>query len=804
MKRLIRKYAWTFVPLIALFLLNFDTNDDIRVDKIITQLDVFRTKYTQQKINFHTDKDTYMGGENIWLKCYLLNAFTFMPDSVSKEIYVDLIDFNNKHIQSIILRNKEGFSEGNILINDTLAEGNYQLRAYTNWMRNFDSDFFYNKTVKIVNPNYENVVTPHRLKEVKKFNKNYAQMQNDFVVNFFPEGGDLVAGFESKVAFKAENKLGNGVDMSGILYNTSGEQVAAFQTSHMGMGFFTFTPSVHAKYYAKVKFGQNKKEEKVYLSTVRESGISMAIDPYLPDYVRINIRANRSVSANIASNEIILVGQARGRALYVSKGELKEKPIEVLVPKNLFPSGIVQFTVFDARLNPTCERLVFIDYTRELKENKLEVTEQINGDSSVYMLKLSSQTGSPVKGNMSISVTEFDSNEDVSKSDILTQLLLTSDLKGRIENPSYYFTGNRGTHTNLDLVMLTHGWRRFVWKDILSNNFPVIMHQPSMGLTIEGQITNNFFRIPIQNSKVRLSILSSYNDVYETVTDSKGRFIFPNLDYEDTMDVKIEAFKPTGGKGVMIYLGDTVVPDIATLTNAELRNVIYPKDKIKANSKREREIARKGFKEKNVDQDYQFKIHETPGSNDIIYVGQDASNYSNILQYMQGRVAGVNITGNKVLIRGISTFYGSTDPLFLLDGVPIDAAGVPSLSPTDIARIEILKGPNASIYGSRGANGVIAFYSRRGEYMKRGVIEFGMKGYHKIVEFYVPSYDSLQYKPQDYKVPRTLYWQPNIVTNTVGTAKVKFKNVFRNEHTVVTIEGITDTGEIIYYRQVAR
>jgi hypothetical protein len=197
------------------------------------------------------------------------------------------------------------------------------------------------------------------------------------------------------------------------------------------------------------------------------------------------------------------------------------------------------------------------------------------------------------------------------------------------------------------------------------------------------------------------------------------------------------------------------------------------------------------------------KIHETPG--DVIYVGEDASNYSNILQYMQGRVPGVAITGNRVIIRGINTLMGSTDPLFLIDGIPIDVNGVTSINPSDIAIIEVLKGPECAIYGSRGSNGVIAFYSKRGEFMKRGVIDFSMLGYHKTREFYIPAYDSWQYKPADYNIPQTLYWQPTIITNSNGEALIKFKNLIKsNKPKLLTVEGLTESGEIIYYREVLK
>ena len=174
-----------------------------------------------------------------------------------------------------------------------------------------------------------------------------------------------------------------------------------------------------------------------------------------------------------------------------------------------------------------------------------------------------------------------------------------------------------------------------------------------------------------------------------------------------------------GEKEYLYKSGIRWFPDIVTYAYPQFRNEIYKKELIKANNRRERIEFKKGYKGRPEPDNQMFKIHSTP--NDVIFVGEDVANYSNILDYMQGKVPGVNITGNRVIIRGINTFYGSTDPLFLLDGVPIDASAVPSLNPLDIAIIEVLKGPEAAIYGSRGANGVIAFFSRTGPvYETRG------------------------------------------------------------------------------------
>jgi hypothetical protein len=782
---------------VSLALVNYHITDDLRIQKILKQIELFRTKYKQQKIYLHSDKETYMAGETIWLKAYLMEATTLLPDSLGKDIYVDLIDFTNRQIRSIIIRNKQGFSNGDILLSDTLPEGKYQLRSYTNWMRNFDEDFFYNKTIEIKNPNYENIVTTHRLKEIKLFNRRFKKLEEKHVMTFFPEGGYLINGFQGKVAFKSENKLGQPVDITGRILDDKGTEITTFQSAHLGLGNFEYKPVKGKKYTAKVTY-EGGKTEKFPLPVALDNGISMTVDPFEKDDILVTVFGNRSVSQNIASNEVIIVGQSRGMVLYVSKGELKDKPLVTRISKKLFPSGIVQITVFDGRNEPQCERLAFIDQETESDANEIAVTKTQDDDEITYEIEIVKPNGTPVKSNLSLSVQELTGKHKMTSENIFTNLLLTSDLKGRVDDPAYYFNpANKDAAKHLDLVMMSHGWRRFVWNDIMADRFPLLQYQPSEGLAIGGKITRDFFGIPVANSKVKLTVKDAYNDQFETLTDSHGNFNFQNLNYEDTINVKIEAFKPSGGKGVQIIVGDTIVPKISTKTDVSLLNIDFPKDKIKANNHRERMEFKKHYKGKPDPPNMDQKIHSTP--NDVIYVKDDVDGYSNILQYMQGKVSGVTIMGNKVTIRGANSFYASTDPLFLVDGVPVDVGMVTSMNPKDIAIIEVLKGPECAIYGSRGANGVIAFYSRRGQFMKRGVIEFGMQGYYKAREFYVPNYAAWTYKPMENNVPRTLFWKPTIITDANGIATVKFKNKTDVEKFTLTIEGMTSNGEIIHY-----
>ena len=785
-----------FLSIICVSSTNYSISDDPRVDKIIRQFNLFRSKCDQQKVYLHTDRDEYMAGEPIWIKSYVLDAATLLPDTISKDVYVELLNMNNQSVASIILRSKQGFSNGNIQLRDTILEGNYQIRAYTNWMRNFDKDFFYYKTISVKNPNYENVITKPRLKDIKRFNRIMKRKENDYVVNFFPEGGTLVQGIASNIAFKAETSLGTPLKVSGTVFDNKGNEVATFKDTHDGMGVFKLTPQPKTKYTAKVIF-ENGKKSNFSLPQAAPKGFVMTVDPYEKKEIRVFVEANRDVSNNIASNEVIVVGQSRGIITYVSKGEVLDKPVISNISKKLFPSGVAQITLFNGRGEPVCERLVFIDQQVENSANKVDISTTNKGDSVLVNVKMTKPDGTPVNGNFSMSVVEnLENTNNSAKENILTNLLLTSDLKGRINDPSYYFENNPDANKHLDLVMMTHGWRRFVWKELLANKLPETPNQKPGGISINGRITRDFFGIPISDSKVILSILNTYNDKFVTITDSKGKFEFPIMDYEDTINVKIEATKPSGGKAVQIILGDTLVPDITTLTYPAFLNESFEKRKMRLNARKEYIEKRKIPAPPKEEENLPGRIYDTPSN--VLKVKDDANTYSTITQYMQGRIPGVQVIGDRIIIRGISTILGSTDPLYLLDGVPIGANSLSSLNPMDIDRIEVLKGPEASIYGSQGANGVVAFYSKRGHFMKRGVIEFGMLGYHKAREFYVPPYDSWKYKPSDYKIRRTIFWGPNVSTDAKGEAIVRFKKTFATEKFGLTMEGVTTAGDVIY------
>jgi TonB-dependent SusC/RagA subfamily outer membrane receptor len=528
----------------AMAFLNYTSTDE-SVKKIINQFTKYHSLFPQQKIYLQTDKNKYLSGETIWLKAYLVDMASMLNDSTSKEIFIDLIDCSQKIVQSIVLKNNNGYSNGDLLLKDSIVEGNYQLRAYTYWMRNFDNEFFFSKTIEVKNPNYENIVTSKILSGIKEDNESFKQKEKQLFLSFFPEGGSMVCGLSNNVAFKAENGLGYGVDITGIITDDKGAKIADLKSIHCGLGSFEFTPETGKNYTAQlVMDGKNKT---FALPKALDKGIFLKVDNSEKDVIRMSIQSNEELPS--PANEIILLIQDRGKIVYMSKGVLT-KAFKSSVSKKLFPAGIAQLTIFDGTGKPLCERLLFIN---PKPDTKIDVTSESNDDEISLHFKVTTKNGSSKKGNLSLAVTEQLPNQKnpVWQENILTKLLLTSDLKGKIENPMYYFNpANNDAASALDLVMLTHGWRRFIWQDILSNNFPNLTFTDleGMGVTASPEINRAMVYPAIRNEVFDKEKLKNNTKQERTVnkvavtSQSNLRYVSENEHYENVIELMRGSF----------------------------------------------------------------------------------------------------------------------------------------------------------------------------------------------------------------------------------------------------------------------
>ncbi len=828
-----RPAFYRFTALVLLFstvlLTAFQVTDDEFIKRLIAQFQQYNQQRPTEKVYLHIDRDSYLSGETIWMKGYLFNGITHGIDTASRVLYVDLVDpVARRASLRLQLRATGSYAPGQLSLPDSLPTGTYQLRAYTNYMRNFPDAYFFTKTVNIVRSNAP---------ETKVAGKNSsASARPD--VQFLPEGGQLVEGLESRVAFKAveggsSSQAGRSRDVKGYILDNRKDTVAGFTSQYLGMGYFSFKPETGQTYTAFVRLDDGTTAP-YPLPTVQAQGVVMQVDNLTnKENVRVYLRHNKS-DAEAAVN-MTLVAQTRGQVVQVAKVPLTKKMAVVQLPRAEFPEGIAQLTLFDETNKPICERLVFIDKNEQinvaLATNKATYK---NREKVEVTITTTDALGKPVPANLSLAAVDarLAPEADTNGATITSHLLLSSDLTGTVEQPAGYFDPtNKNRVPQLDLLLMTQGWRRFAWNDVLAGTIPAIKFPLEQGLSLTGRVLR-----PNQKDiggKVNLTFLLTKRDSTRNFlmgeTDESGYYGAYDLDLTDTTTVMIQGTKGKANRDLVITLDQLLAPTV-TITRVPYNPLEFRRDELAEFIKRtnenleiERQLRRNGeillqsvtVKAKKYQETDGRKIYGNADAT-VKFDQNNTAGRLTILDVIQGRVAGVQVTGSgfgaRVQIRGAANFNGPIEPLFVLDGMPVDLQTVTSISVQDVDQVDILKGASAAIYGSRAAGGVIAILTKRGggnyDYSKEaapGTLIAKLPGYALVREFYAPRYDVKKPDPTgstegrpDYRT--TLFWAPMIQTNAEGKATVSFftsdaKTNVRLRAEGATIEGMPGLGK---------
>ena len=302
----------------------------------------------QEKLFIHTDKNIYVANEICWLKIYNVDAILNKPLNISKVAYIELIDNNNKAVVQEKIALHEGTGNGSILIPTAMATGNYTLRAYTNWMKNFSNSFFFEKKISIINPSLSQ-------------ENNYTPIKETYTLQVFPEGGNLVAEAASKVAFKLANQWGKGIQAKGYLMNEKGDTITQCATSSLGigdggMGSFSFTPQPNHSYSLSLKTSDDKIITQV-LPTPYEKGYALSItNSSLSDAASLNINV---VGKKLDNIRVYLLVHARGLVTSTLSAQIENGIVHFQIDKNKLSDGINILTLFNEAQQPVCERLYF-------------------------------------------------------------------------------------------------------------------------------------------------------------------------------------------------------------------------------------------------------------------------------------------------------------------------------------------------------------------------------------------------------------------------------------------------------------
>ena len=817
-------FFYCLIPLLLWGQMVSDTSFFMIEGRLLSKFEV----YPQEKIHLHTDRDYYVPGEKIWFKAYLVDAVSYQYPTYSRYVYVELIRSDDSLVRRVMIRTENDMFFGHIFLSEILPESNYTLRAYTRYMENLGDDYFFKKNIRIGNLNVGN-------RENVENSGNRVRIQDDFEVSFFPEGGNLVEGAFCKVAFKALNRNGYPESISGTVVDENENVITSVETFHAGIGVFSYIPEEGKKYSLKCRNG-NGLEKQFELPQANPSAISLTVSQRNK---RLSVEVRKS--AQSSDNSYYFLAHCRGMVFHFSMLN-KDNELIAFSEEDL-PSGIIQLVCFDEQMNPLSERLVFNKKIETTKVKFLTDKESYEKREKVKTtLSLSPSLvgrAGDVAGHFSVAITDDNDISIDSTTTILSTLLLSSELKGYIENPAYYLQDNIESVIALDYIMLTHGWRRYNIPEVVKGNQanPQIPFQESQ--KISGMVKSLVRNRPVADSEVLM--MSKDGEFGITLTSDNGTFLFDGFEHPDSTSYFIQALSRKGSTLVELVLDDESFPKPVHAPQSPYFTPALSKgegereggmEETKSEPETDAFIVK--AKQRSRYDDAMRVIHLSEievtaprivrkdearrqfwanSSSDVTLRRDEIERSSpRLVSDMLRRVAGVNVASDGYIsIRGSRSL-----PLLFFDGMQVDwptdmrspyDSPLESINIREVESIDIFNGAGASVFGVRGAGGAISITTKRDiEDFSREESNYTVYtplGYQKPVEFYSPNYESLESKHltiPDYRT--TIFWKPDIVIDDSGEASFEFyTSDFSTTYSVV-IEGIAADGKII--RQVEK
>ncbi|MEJ6979909.1 carboxypeptidase-like regulatory domain-containing protein [Pedobacter sp. P351] len=867
------------------------TQDTISLNTIITKTEKAANKFPQEKVYLHFDKPYYALGDTIWFKSYL-TAGIHTPSQLSKIVYIDILSGRDSLIQTLKLPVSNSVSWGNLALTPGIyRQGDYQIRAYTRWMVNFDADYHFSKIISVGNG--ENLVNTHinfqntgsgttarilyknpsgivyankkitwRIedgdKEIKgkgstdqngvfivpipenlsanlneqllstAIDINDKPVTNNFSLEsakskidlqFFPEGGDLISELPIKVAFKAVKQDGFGINIKGTISDNEGHVVVDFNSQHLGMGLFVLVPEFGKTYTAKITSPLSYSGTYA-LPTVKQNGITLTVsNSSNAENLNLRFLCNTEFISLNKNKTFYLLAKVGETIYYAAKINLLQQAFTTTIPKDKFPSGIVQLTLFSANGQPLSERITFIrqpdDLNLALKTDKTTYSRRQKVKLSIG----ATNNKLPVEANLSVSVIDeskvpFDENAETT---ILTNLLLTSDLKGYIEKPNYYF--NRPTEktaADLDVLMLTQGYRRFLYSNIIADKNPPIYFLPEQGIDITG-ILRNSTGMPLNKANVKLRIPDKYYTAY-AVTNGSGVFKFPNIVVTDSSHVIVTS-ADYSNKNPMLTIDPTAIqPAIGSFRWPKNLNIDSSLNKYLQNNKELlkrslilKEVVIKSTAKVNVASHLDYPaLSGLSAWPDHMITKDRFKSCPNFFTCMRSMLTGVIFENENFYVNRDYNAGNKTPMQIFFNGMPVDVNYLNGINSMEIESVEIfLKDQLGLVNRTYNSNGVLVINSIKAEKKpkmkledirnllpKSGEVKFIPQGYTVSREFYSPKYTAGS-AIQGTDLRTTIYWDPKLKTDkTTGTSQVEFYNADGRGTYRVIVEGFDAEGHI--------
>ena len=785
-------------------------------------------RYPQEKLHLHTDKDSYIAGDTIWLRAHCADAATHRPVAASRYVYVELRDDRGSLVRRIKLLSRDSVYSGYLPTQSLERFGDYSLTAYTLYMRNQGPDYFFKKPLTI---------WPYR--ESRRAQRNTSVRKvSDFDVSFFPEGGYLIDGYDCCVAFKALGDDGGSVEVAGVVKNDREEVVDTLRTLHGGMGCLRFTPHTGERYYAECTM-EGGKTERFDLPASNNLACVLRVLQTERDFT-VMVQSGRPLPKGLR-----LLVHCRGNLCYFR--EWNDDLPSLIFERDKLPGGVLQILLLDKAGNALSERLVF-NRGEELATTDMQVRGSLKQRTKVTLaVTATDPDGGPAAGDFSIAVTDRAAVPSATSGSIYSTLLLTSELRGTIETPDWYFEGRDAARVAaLDALLLTQGWRRYDVPAAVRGEYATPAYPLEVGQEIAGRINKGGLwnrRKKLDRYEMRM-IVPRWHYSSQAPIDKEGRFALNGFDFPDST---LYVLRPAAAKGLLpeatVKVARDSFPEVGTLPRVPETDAASP-----YLAQARHYIEQRGQTDmRNILIDTVYVTHHkrlestrpehrlaarTWTAEQIKEAGAGT-----ILDFI-ARMPGMNVVGSQVWYRGRM-------PVFMVDGqieetiAMLEKPGQEiqyfeddrytgelssgrQIAYTDdykslplclsyplsfVDQIGVIEGASTVLWGPGLAkNGIISITLKHGEDLDNAIsktpsTEIGLTsplGYQTPAEFYAPAYATEKARRSmvpDYRT--TLYWNPTVKLDNTGQATVEFYTSDAPADYDITIEGITQTGKIV-------
>lgn len=867
----------------ALFAVGWAQTGNDALMRFAGNIHQFNAIFPQEKVYLQFDNTSYYTGETIWFKAFVTRASDLMR-APSKVLYVDLISPAGEVLKTQKLMIVAGQADGSLpLIDGSTAQardkrgvleypsGFYEVRAYTSNMLNFDERIVFSRVFAVFEKpkkdgDYYNSSPVVKIRKTEDIDpRPKTEKTNSINVSFYPEGGHLIIGKPCRVAFKVTDETGFGFDAKG----TIGDGTESFSTVHNGMGEFTFTPKEKRN---QVSITVDGKSGKFDLPQAEYSGLVFRAESSGTDDLTVTVDATDDFKGVTLGMTLT----CRGELMDFVTIETGSGPTEKILSLTGVPEGVCRIHLFDSNGTLYASRS-FYHHSQIIKSPVIEVTSDKNNygpfDKVSLSFKLEDGNGNPFRDRFCLSVRDVRTQGSPFADDLRTSMLLSSDLRGMIESPSWYFDADDAERDHaLDLLCMIQGWERYDWATMTGQKEFTERHRIEESLTVNGWIMNSSGKKPMNDVEVDAALVpqdKTLTELYSYKTDSTGYWGFDlGVDFYDkakfSIGVATGKRKRIIGPDARIVFERSVQPSIRAFRPEDL--VVKSKQVNKKKVERtqpdplEEEFPAVISKEKGyvlpeveIEEERMYIDYFTFKAYDVVYDTEqelDKGDYSTDLYgylrnkgYVLEDTCFGDFNADSILINGFKAFFYIHDTKTYYDkGIAdypfsIDAQDIKSIiiydrpmHMSEIIRVCPLLDDymNKGMYKALGTNNDYSNdllddmpNSYRGKVdpntleRRKILVDIQLKekrdmslhsdlfrldrrvttvdGFSRPYSFYSPEYPDGPI-PGDVDYRRTLYWNPNVITDENGHAQVEFYNNSSSTRFNISGAGITASG----------